>query len=61
MRNFITQLFWLAVFTVSILTLIKGVAFLFDCSPKNLDLVWKQSINVTVVLLLINLLFGFRK
>lgn len=61
MRNFITRLFWFAVYAVAILTLIKGVAFLFDCSPKNLNLAWKQSINVAVVLLLINLLFGFRK
>lgn len=61
MRNFITRLFWLAVFSVAILTLIKGVAFLFDSSPKNLTLVWEQSINVAVILLLINLLFGFRR
>jgi len=61
MRNYITGTFTFILILTSIITLLVGIAWLFDCKPNNLYLVWKYSYNSLTVSFLFYILFGGKK
>ena len=58
MRNFITGGFLLLLVLTLIVTVIVGVAWLFDYKPNNLYFVWSILYKSLTVSFLFHLLFG---
>lgn len=58
MKHKITQLFVLLLVLWLFCSMIVGIAWLFDCEPKNLYFVWEKISIILSVSFLFNLLFG---
>ena len=61
MRNFITVVFALLLSLTLVVTMLVGVAWLFDFKPNNLYLVWSVCYKSLTVSFLFFILFGGNK
>lgn len=61
MKNFINKVFTLLSFIVVILSIIVGIAWLFDCKPHNLYYALGISCDCIIVSFLFFILFGGNK
>lgn len=61
MRDFITKTFWNFLAGTLFITLIVGIAWLFDSKPNNLYFVWHVGLKTTTVSFLFFILFGGNK
>jgi hypothetical protein len=58
MKNFITGVFFILLWATLVVTMFVGIAWLFDCKPNNLYLVWRFLGSCLLVSFLFQLLFG---